>query len=216
MTGPGVCPPSPPQDPRWGRATGLGVGPRRPAHTEPRLVSSSTAHLRAGPLHRPYADAQASKTTVWKTTMGSAVADVNNRGRRTHAAARVLVMAQQLPLGLGTSEGTTSIPSTETGNACERHPTSPWIRASSAICEYEIAPATPASPTTVAPAAPTILLSTALIAHHPKHAGKKDQTAKRSPRSPADGISTTVPLFVVPPAGFEPATHGLGIRCSIP
>ncbi|HEY3033463.1 MAG TPA: hypothetical protein VGJ54_02220 [Streptosporangiaceae bacterium] len=71
-----------------------------------------------------------------------------------------------------TSDATTSIPSTETGNACARHPTSPCSRASSAIWEYEIAPATPASPTTVAPAAPTIARSTALIAHQPNEAGK--------------------------------------------
>ena len=42
----------------------------------------------------------------------------------------------------------------------------------SAMCEYEIAPATPASPTTVAPAAPTIARSVALIAHQPNEAGK--------------------------------------------
>jgi hypothetical protein len=40
------------------------------------------------------------------------------------------------------------------------------------MCEYEIAPAIPASPTTVAPAVPTIALSTALIAHHPSEVGK--------------------------------------------
>src|SRR3954451_20885253 len=71
-----------------------------------------------------------------------------------------------------------------------------------------MAPATPANTATVEPAASPMTRSVALIGHHPNHARSPVQNqvkAKRSPRSPAFVLSTTVPLFVVPPAGFEPA-----------
>jgi len=59
------------------------------------------------------------------------------------------------------------------------------------MCEYEIAPATPANRATVAPAATVITRSAVVIGHH------RPKTTKRSSQSPK--IVTTVPMFCVPP-----------------
>src|SRR5262249_3322766 len=50
----------------------------------------------------------------------------------------------------------------------------------------------------------------------PANRGSGGPTAAHADTSPPEHISSSDPIFEVPPAGFEPATHGLGNRCSIP